>query len=65
MMPNRPDEAKSDKKPPLLPVDQALAAILALLPQTTTATKPLDKALGFTLAEDLAAVLTLPPQAVK
>ena len=64
MMPNRPDEVKSDKKPPLLPVDQALAAILALLPQTNTTTKPLDKALGFTLAEDLVAVLTLPPQAV-
>jgi len=64
MMPNRPDESKSDKKPPLLPVDQALAAILALLPQTNTITKPLDKALGFTLADDLVAVLTLPPQAV-
>ena len=64
MMPNRPNEAKSDKKPPLLPVDQALAAILALLPQTNTTIKPLDKALGFTLAEDIVAVLTLPPQAV-
>ena len=64
MMPNRPDESKSDKKPPLLPVDQALAAILALLPQTNTTTKPLDKVLGFTLAEDLVAVLTLPPQAL-
>ena len=64
MMPNRPDKARSDKKPPLLPVDQALAAILALLPQTMVVTKPLDKALGFTLAEDLVAVLTLPPQAV-
>ena len=64
MMPNRPDESKSNKKPPLLPVDQALAAIMALLPQTNTVTKPLDKALGFTLAEDLVAVLTLPPQAV-
>ena len=64
MMPNRPDEAKSDKKPPLLPVDQALAAILALLPQTNTTIKPLDKALGFTLADDLVAVITLPPQAV-
>ena len=64
MMPNRPDEARSEKKPPLLPVDQALAAILALLPQTNTITKPLDEALGFTLADDLVAVLTLPPQAV-
>ena len=64
MMPNRPDKVRSDKKPPLLPVDQALAAILALLPQTMVVTKPLDKALGFTLAEDLVAVLTLPPQAV-
>ena len=63
-MPNRPDEARSEKKPPLLPVDQALAAILALLPQTNTITKPLDEALGFTLADDLVAVLTLPPQAV-
>jgi len=41
-----------------------LAAILELLPQTNTVIKPLDKALGFTLAEDLVAVLTLPPQAV-
>jgi molybdopterin molybdotransferase len=64
MMPNRPDEAKPDKKPPLLLVDQALHAILAQLPQTNKTTKPLDKALGFTLAEDLVAVLTLPPQAV-
>ena len=64
MMPNRPDEVKSDKKPSLLPVDRALAAILAPLPQTNTTTKPLDKALGFTLAEDLVAVLTLPPHAV-
>ncbi|MDC0992954.1 molybdopterin molybdotransferase MoeA [Alphaproteobacteria bacterium] len=64
MMPNRPDETKSDKKPHLLPVDQALAAILALLHQTNTKTKPLDKALGLTLAEDLVAVLTLPPLAV-
>ena len=64
MMPNRPDEARSERKPPLLPVDQALAAILALLPQTNTVTKPLDTALGFTLAEDLVAVLTLPPQAL-
>ena len=64
MMPTRPSEGKSDKKPPLLPVDQALTAILALLPQTIAVTKPLDQALGLTLAEDLAAVLTLPPQAV-
>ena len=64
MMPNKLDKSKSDKKPPLLLVDQALAAILALLPQTNTVIKPLDKALGFTLAEDLVAVLTLPPQAV-
>jgi molybdopterin molybdotransferase len=63
-MPNRPDEARSEKKPPLLPVDQALAVILGLLTQTNTVIKPLDKALGFTLAEDLVAVLTLPPQAV-
>ncbi|MDP4785285.1 MAG: molybdopterin molybdenumtransferase MoeA, partial [Alphaproteobacteria bacterium] len=63
-MPNRLDEAKSNKKPPLLPVDQALAAILALLPQTNTTTKPLAKALGFTLAKDLVSILTLPPQAV-
>ena len=64
MMPNKLDKSKSDKKPPLLLVDQALAAILELLPQTNTVIKPLDKALGFTLAEDLVAVLTLPPQAV-
>ena len=37
---------------------------MALLPQTIAVTKPLDQALGLTLAEDLAAVLTLPPQAV-
>ena len=64
MMPNRPSEGKLDKKPPLLPVDQALTAILALLPQTMAVTKPLDQAIGLTLAEDLVAVLTLPPQAV-
>ena len=64
MMPNRPDTAPTDKKPPLLPVDRALAAILALLPQTIAVTKPLDQVLGLTLAEDLVAVLTLPPQAV-
>lgn len=63
-MPNRPDTAPTDKKPPLLPVDRALAAILALLPQTIAVTKPLDQVLGLTLAEDLVAVLTLPPQAV-
>tara|TARA_B100001093_G_scaffold352445_1_gene336909 strand:- start:314 stop:1573 length:1260 start_codon:yes stop_codon:yes gene_type:complete len=63
-MPNRPGGAKSVKKPPLLPVDQALAAILARLPQTMAVTKSLDEGLGLTLAEDLVAVLTLPPQAV-
>ena len=64
MMPNRPGTESADKKPPLLPVDRALAAILALLPQTIALTKPLDQVLGLTLAEDLVAVLTLPPQAV-
>ena len=64
MMPNRPSEVRSDKKPSLLPVDQALTAILALLPQTMAVTKPFDQALGLTLAEDLVAVLTLPPQAL-
>ena len=63
-MPNRPDDARANKKPSLLPVDQALTAILTLLPQTMAVTKPLDQALGLTLAEDLFAVLTLPPQAV-
>ncbi|NDA18707.1 MAG: molybdopterin molybdenumtransferase MoeA, partial [Alphaproteobacteria bacterium] len=63
-MPNRPDASKPAGKSPLLPVDQALAAIIERLPQTTPARKPLEQALGFTLAEDLTAALTLPPQAV-
>ena len=63
-MPNRSDDARANKKPSLLPGDQALTAILTLLPQTMAVTKPLDQALGLTLAEDLFAVLTLPPQAV-
>jgi len=64
MMPNRPDASKSGGKSSLLPVDQALAAILKQLPKTTLVQKSLDQALGFTLAEDLIAALTLPPQAV-
>ena len=51
-------------KPALLAVDDALAAIIATLPHTGTNLLPLSDALGYTLAEDLAARLTLPPQAV-
>lgn len=64
MMPNRPDASKPTGKSSLLPVDQALAAILERLPQTMPVRKQLEQALGFTLAEDLTAALTLPPQAV-
>ena len=52
------------EKPALLAVDDALAAIIATLPHTGTNLLPLCDALGYTLAEDLAARLTLPPQAV-
>ena len=52
------------EKPALLTVDDALAAIIATLPHTGTNLLPLGDALGFTLAEDLASRLTLPPQAV-
>ena len=51
-------------KPTLLAVDDALAAIIARLPHTGTNILPLGDALGYTLAEDLVARLTLPPQAV-
>ena len=51
-------------KPTLLAVDDALAAIIARLPHTSTNILPLGDALGYTLAEDLVARLTLPPQAV-
>ena len=52
------------EKPALLAVDDALAAIIATLPHTGTNLLPLCDALGYTLAEDLASRLTLPPQAV-
>ncbi len=52
------------RKPKLLAVDDALAAIIAMLPHTGTGVLPLDEALGYTLAEDLVARLTLPPQPV-
>ena len=64
MMPTRPASPTAARKSPLLPVDDALAAILALLPSTATTVKPIDQALGLTLGEDLVAALTLPPQAV-
>ena len=55
---------KNREKPELLAVDDALAAIIATLPHTGTNLLPLGDALGYTLAEDLASRLTLPPQAV-
>ena len=55
---------KKPSKPALLAVDDALAAITALLPKTGTVVLPLIDALGYTLAKDLVASLTLPPQAV-
>ena len=51
-------------KTTLLAVDDALAAIIAMLPQTGTNVLHLGDALGYTLAKDLVACLTLPPQAV-
>ena len=58
------DAGNNTGKPALLAVDDALAAIIATLPHTGTNLLPLSDALGYTLAEDLAARLTLPPQAV-
>ncbi len=52
------------EKPRLLAVDDALAAIIDMLPYTGTNVLQLGDALGYTLAEDLVARLTLPPQAV-
>lgn len=51
-------------KPALLPVEHALAAIIAMLPHTGTTVLPLVEALGYTLCKDLVSRLTLPPQAV-
>ena len=51
-------------KPALLAVEDALTAIIAMLPHTRTTFLPLVEALGYTLAKDLVARLTLPPQAV-
>ena len=48
----------------LLAVDDALAAIIAMLPKTGTDVLRLGDALGYTLAEDLVARLTLPPHDV-
>ncbi len=69
MMPN-----KQKNSAPMLSVTDALAAILGHLPYTDTQTislkpglenlGPENVALGAILAEDLTAVLTLPPQAV-
>jgi molybdopterin molybdotransferase len=59
MMPNN-----HSGKPALLAVDDALAAIIAMLTPTATNVLPLADALGYTLAVDLVARLTLPPQAV-
>ena len=52
------------EKPALLKVGEALAAIISMLPHTGTNLLPLTGALGYTLAEDLVARHTLPPQAV-
>ena len=51
-------------KTTLLAVDDALAAIISMLPHTGTNVLNLVDALGYTLAEDLVARLTLPPKAV-
>ena len=48
----------------LLAVDDALATIIAMLPHTNTTVLSLEASLGYTLAQDLVARLTLPPQAV-
>ncbi len=48
-------------KRPLTPIDVARAALLADLVPTPIETVPLSKALGRTLAEDLAALRTQPP----
>jgi molybdopterin molybdotransferase len=60
MMPNDP----AVKKTPLLPVDDARDAILRTLPKTAVKTLPIAQSLGYRLAADLSARLTLPPQAV-
>ena len=54
----------STGKAKLLAVDDALAAIIAMLPHTGTNVLQLGDALGYTLAEDLVARLTLPPKDV-
>ena len=51
-------------KPSLMSVDHALATILAGLQPTAAETRPIATALGYRLAADLTACLTLPPQAV-
>ena len=51
-------------KPSLMSVDDALVAILAGLQPTAAETRPIATALGYRLAVDLTACLTLPPQAV-
>ena len=51
-------------KPSLMSVDDALAAILTGLQPTDSETRPITGALGYRLAADLTASLTLPPQAV-
>ncbi len=59
-----PNNGSSTKNPSLLTVDDALSAILALLPKTDIKTLPIEDSLGYRLADDLRASLTLPPQPV-
>ena len=54
-------QGSNNEKSTLLAVDDALAAIIAKLPTTGTNILPVGDALGYTLAEDLVACLTLPP----
>ena len=61
-MPTMPNEQSN--KSALIAVDDALSAIITLLPKTDITVLPLSDALGYTLAKDLFANLTLPPQAV-
>ena len=54
----------SDKKPALLPVSKARQRILDALEPTSSTTIPLSQALGRFLADDIPAILTLPPHDV-
>ena len=59
-----PTDSGAKKPAALLSVADATTAILAMLPRTATVEMPLADCLGLRLAEDLTAVLTLPPQSV-